>query len=157
MRWKSFRLPLPSWLTLKTGDLTLERVDGVVNAANKFLQMGGGVDGAIHRAAGSRELKAACEAVGPRWGGGAKGEAKLLASAYTDSLRIAALLGCRSVAFPAISCGVFGYPFEEAVLVSRRAIEAFQAGPLALKDVRLVYADEVAEAVARAVWAQEAK
>ena len=117
------------------GDITAAQVDAVVNAANARLAGGGGVDGAIHRAAGAAELHGACarlggcptgeakatpgfalparwiiHTVGPVWAGGTSGEAELLASCYRRSLAVADELGARSVAFPAISTGVYRYP-----------------------------------------------
>jgi O-acetyl-ADP-ribose deacetylase (regulator of RNase III) len=146
------------------GDITAQEVDAVVNAANQALAGGGGVDGAIHRAAGHRQLQEACQAlggcdtgdakatpgfqlparwiihaVGPRWRGGGKGEADLLASCYRRSLEIAAEVGARSVAFPAISTGIYGYPAEEA---ARIAVETIKSTPAQVELVRLVAFDE---------------
>jgi O-acetyl-ADP-ribose deacetylase (regulator of RNase III) len=125
------------------GDITSEAVDAIVNAANAALAGGGGVDGAIHRAAGASELRGACAAlggcqpgdakvtpgfalparwiihtVGPVWGGGRRGEADVLASCYRRCLEVADEIGARSVAFPAISTGVYGYPPAEAAAIA---------------------------------------
>ncbi len=121
-------------LTWTETSITKLNVDAVVTAANTYLAGGGGVDEAIHRAAGP-ELLAACDRLGgcptgearitpgfklgarwvihavvPRWSGGAEGEADMLRSAYRSSLQLAAENGCRTVAFPVISCGIYGYP-----------------------------------------------
>ncbi|RDD63092.1 O-acetyl-ADP-ribose deacetylase [Ferruginivarius sediminum] len=127
-------------------DITRLDVDAIVNAANSQLKRGGGVDGAIHRAAGP-ELQKACNeigscptgeavvtpgfnlparhvihTVGPVWGGGGKGEDDALADAYRNSLQRAKEQGARSVAFPAISTGVYGYPLERATDIAVRTV-----------------------------------
>jgi O-acetyl-ADP-ribose deacetylase (regulator of RNase III) len=145
------------------GDLTEQDVDAVVNAANESLLGGGGVDGAIHRAGGpeilaeSRELGGCAtgdakpttagnlparwviHAVGPVWRGGESGEPELLASAHRRSLEVARELGARTVAFPAISCGIYGYPPELAAPEAVGALDAFEDD---FELVRFVFLDE---------------
>jgi len=145
------------------GDITREQVDAIVNAANSSLLGGGGVDGAIHRAAGPELLEhcrqlGGCRtgdakatpgfqlparwvihAVGPVWHGGGRGEAEQLASCYRRALEIADEVGARSVAFPAISTGVYGYPSEQA---ARIAVETVQSARTDVELVRLVAFDE---------------
>jgi O-acetyl-ADP-ribose deacetylase len=129
------------------GDITRLEVDAIVNAANSALAGGGGVDGAIHRAAGRAELRAACaelggcapgdakatpgfrlparwiiHTVGPVWRGGERDEAGVLAACYRRSLQVADELGARSVAFPAISTGVYGFPADLAAEVAVAAV-----------------------------------
>jgi O-acetyl-ADP-ribose deacetylase (regulator of RNase III) len=145
------------------GDITTQAVDAVVNAANQALAGGGGVDGAIHRAAGARELQAACRAiggcatgdavatpgfalaarwiihaVGPRYRDGAHGEPELLASCYRRCLVVADELGATSLAFPAISTGIYGYPLAEAAGI---AVRTLRETPTAVELVRLVAFD----------------
>lgn len=138
-------------LELYRGDITKLDVDAIVNAANESLLGGGGVDGAIHRAAG-RELYEECKkiggcptgearitrgyrlparhvihTVGPVWHGGGRGERELLASCYRNSLRLAVENGVRTIAFPAISCGVYRFPVDEAAKIAVRETRAFLA------------------------------
>jgi O-acetyl-ADP-ribose deacetylase (regulator of RNase III) len=110
---------MPAQLLAVQADITRLRVDAIVNAANSSLLGGGGVDGAIHRAAGP-ELLAECRGLG----GCRVGEAALLAACYRHSLQVAAGAGARSIAFPAISTGVFGYPVELAAGVAVAAVRA---------------------------------
>jgi O-acetyl-ADP-ribose deacetylase (regulator of RNase III) len=141
-------------------DLTEQRVDAIVTSPNTSLLGGGGVDGAIHRAGGP-EILAECRllggcdtgdakattagrlparwvvhAVGPVWQGGEAGEAELLASAHRRSLEVARELGARTVAFPAISCGIYGYPPELAARVAIEAVSPFEAE---LETIRFVF------------------
>jgi O-acetyl-ADP-ribose deacetylase (regulator of RNase III) len=146
------------------GDITTEDTDAIVNAANRQLAGGGGVDGAIHRAAGARHLHSSCAAlggcepgdakvtegfalrarwiihtVGPVWSGGRRGEPDVLASCYRRSLEVADELGVRSVAFPAISTGVYGYPPDLAAAV---AVSTVSSARVDVGLVRLMAFDE---------------
>ena len=134
---------MPPTIRALLADITTLQVDAVVNAANSALMGGGGVDGAIHRAAGATDLSAACavlggcapgdakatpgfrlpasfiiHTVGPVWHGGGHGEADVLASCYRRSIEVADELGVGSIAFPAISTGSFGFPEEQAARIA---------------------------------------
>jgi O-acetyl-ADP-ribose deacetylase (regulator of RNase III) len=162
-------------LAVEKGNIVTFRVDALVNAANPSLLGGGGVDGAIHRAAGP-ELQAACRplggcapgdakinpgfglaarhvihTVGPIWRGGAQGEAETLASCYQRSLALAHEHRARTVAFPAISCGVYGYPVDQAAEIAVREVSAGLKRYDTLDKVCLVcFSDEVYHAYRRA-------
>lgn len=160
-------------LVLRQGDITQERVDAIVNAANSTLMGGGGVDGAIHRA-GGKEVFEACKeirrtshphglppgqavsttagqlqakriihTVGPVWHGGGAGEEQILESAWRESLALARKEGLRTVAFPAISTGVFGYPPHRAARVAMLVIaEELYQHPGSFDEIRIVLFDE---------------
>ena len=117
------------------GDITRIEVDAIVNAANRTLLGGGGVDGAIHRAAGPELL---IHTPGPIWKGGGHGEAELLASCYRSSLTLAVEHSCRTVAFPAISAGVYGYPLAEAAAIAVNTVRDFAAQDNTLETVTFV-------------------
>lgn len=152
------------------GDITKIAADAIVNAANSSLLGGGGVDGAIHRAGGPQILEE-CRAivarqggcptgeavittagnlparyvihtVGPVWKGGGKGEAERLAACYRNSLQLAVEHGCRSIAFPAISTGVYGYPKPEAAHIAVQTVGTFLQETRASLEVRFVCFDE---------------
>lgn len=154
---------------IQIGDITQEKVDAIVNAANRTLMGGGGVDGAIHHAGGRAILEACKEirrtrypdglptgeavittggnlaarhvihTVGPVYGGGGRDKAALLAACYRNSLALAVAHDLQTIAFPAISTGVYGYPMNEAASVSSRAIEHFLLGNQTLEEVRMVF------------------
>jgi O-acetyl-ADP-ribose deacetylase (regulator of RNase III) len=154
-------------LTLSRGDITTQAVDAIVNAANEGLWGGGGVDGAIHRAGGP-EIMRECEriraaaggcptgtavltspgrlparavihTVGPRWRGGGMGESELLAACYRSSLDLAAAHSHRTVAFPSISTGVYGYPVRAAAVVALATVaERLVAEPTDFDEIRFV-------------------
>ena len=156
------------------GDITNQDVDAIVNAANSSLLGGGGVDGAIHRAAGPELLeecrtRAGCptgearitegyrlparrviHTVGPVWRGGRSNEDELLASCYRNSLELAASHHLGTIAFPAISTGVYGFPFERATRIALREVADFLDGNEAIREVTFVcHSEKDYEAYAR--------
>lgn len=156
-------------VVVKVGDITKENAQAIVNAANGSLLGGGGVDGALHRAGGPEILKECKEirrtqypdglptgqavittagkmavkyvihTVGPVYGRGGKEKAELLASCYLNSLSLAVKEGLKTIAFPAISTGVYGYPVEEAAQVSSKAVEEFLESEPSIQEVRLIF------------------
>jgi O-acetyl-ADP-ribose deacetylase (regulator of RNase III) len=169
-------------LQIVMGDITAEGVDAIANAANSALRGGGGVDGAIHAAAGPEllaELRSrypsgtrtgsavataahrlparwVLHAVGPVWRGGGSGEEELLASAYRSCLQLADELGARSLAFPAISLGIYGYPMQEGARVALRTVAGHLTGPdTSLEMVRFVLRDATYPAFADALREME--
>lgn len=149
-------------IEIKVGDITKEDTDAIVNAANSSLLGGGGVDGAIHRAAGPELLtesaklggclpgeakttrgyrlpaKFVIHAVGPVWRGGDHGEEKILAGAYRSSLEQAVKIGARTVAFPAISTGVYRFPPQRAAEIAVRSVAGFLTNCEQIDKVSLV-------------------
>jgi O-acetyl-ADP-ribose deacetylase (regulator of RNase III) len=156
-------------LAIIQGDITRQATDAIVNAANSGLMGGGGVDGAIHRAGGPAILeeckqivaqqgrlptgqavittggnlpaKYVIHTVGPIWRGGNEGEAKLLESAYRESLKLAAAHRLASLSFPSISTGAYGYPLAEVAGIALRTAKAFLSGQATLKEVVFVLFD----------------
>jgi O-acetyl-ADP-ribose deacetylase len=153
-------------IRLVIGDITEQEVDAIVNAANPTLLGGGGVDGAIHRAGGPEilgecRLLGGCEpgdakattagrlpalcvvhGVGPVWRGGGAGEEELLAAVHRRAIEIAAERGCRTIAFPAISTGAYGYPLERAAPVAIAATRAAMRAHPDVEEARFVFRDE---------------
>lgn len=151
-----------STLDVVRGDITQERVEAIVNAANSTLLGGGGVDGAIHRAAGPELLdecrtlggcptgearvtkgyqlpaKYVIHTVGPVWSGGERGEPEKLRNCYVNSLALANEHGLRSIAFPSISTGAYGYPIEQAARIAVETVREQLAGPTSVQLVRFV-------------------
>jgi O-acetyl-ADP-ribose deacetylase (regulator of RNase III) len=161
-------------LELARGDITKLTVDAIVNAANTTLLGGGGVDGAIHRAAGPKLLEecrslGGCppgeakitrgyqlparfviHTVGPVWSGGQRGEAKTLANCYRNSLGVAVKNEVKTIAFPAISCGAYRYPIDEAAKIAIETTTAFLETDRSIESVTFVVAsDEIHEAYRR--------
>jgi O-acetyl-ADP-ribose deacetylase len=169
-------------LSVVRGDITALEIDAIVNAANTSLLGGGGVDGAIHRAAGP-ELLVACRQLpevspgvrcptgearitpgfrlkaryvihtaGPIWQGGGRNERELLASCYRTSMALASEHWVESIAFPAISCGVYGFPIDKAAAIAAREIRAaLEASSMPARALLVAFGDEVYSALCRAM------
>ena len=160
-------------IILKKGDITRLEADAIVNAANRTLMGGGGVDGAIHRAAGP-ELKEACRrlngcdtgdakmtggfnlpspfvihAVGPVWSGGENNERELLSSCYRRSLELATEKGLKTIAFPNISTGVYGFPKKEAARIAIETVRTYLKKPGPPEEIIFVVFDEENEKIYR--------
>jgi len=153
-----------SRIEIVRGDITKLKVDAIVNAANTTLLGGGGVDGAIHRAAGPKLLdecrtlggcrpgeakitrgynlpaRFVIHTVGPVWSGGNRGEAEVLANCYRNSLRVAVENGLKTIAFPAISCGAYGYPISDAAEIANKTVRDFLRGNDQIEKVIFVLA-----------------
>jgi O-acetyl-ADP-ribose deacetylase (regulator of RNase III) len=153
-------------LSIIQGDITLQATDAIVNAANSSLMGGGGVDGAIHRAggpaileecikivarqgrlpagqavittAGRLKTKYVIHTVGPIWRGGNQGEPALLAGAYRESLKLAAVNNLSSLSFPSVSTGAYGYPVEKAALIALKEVISFLGQETSIKEVVFV-------------------
>ena len=168
-------------LAIIQGDITHQATDAIVNAANSGLIGGGGVDGAIHRAggpaileeckkivarqgrlpagqavittAGKMKARHAIHTVGPVWRGGNEGEPALLASAYRESLKLAAANNLTSISFPSISTGAYGYPVDKAARTAIKEVVAFLMEPTSIKEVVFVLFDaRTFEAYTDALW-----
>ena len=162
---------MPDRIEVVQGDLTKQQVDAIVNAANSSLLGGGGVDGAIHRAAGPNQLeefstlggcptgearitggynlpaKHVIHTVGPVWSGGKRGEDELLADCYRNSLALAVQHGVKSIAFPAISTGVYRFPLDRAAGIAVREVGRFLADhPEVEKVVFVCFGEDAFEA-----------
>lgn len=166
-------------LNIIMGDITKQKADAIVNAANCSLLGGGGVDGAIHRAAGP-ELLEECRALhgcetgkakitggyrlpakyvihtpGPVWRGGAAGEEQLLAGCYRESLSLASRYGCGTVAFPSISTGIYRFPLERAARIAVREILSFLRSDRVVNSVTMVCFDADTKAAYEAAFAEQ--
>jgi O-acetyl-ADP-ribose deacetylase (regulator of RNase III) len=173
------KVPVPDRIAVVEGDITRQNVDAIVNAANESLRGGGGVDGAIHRAAGP-ELLAECRAlggcptgaaritrgyrltarhvihaVGPVWQGGGQGEDALLAACYRNSLELARDHGLASLAFPAISTGIYRFPLDRATAIAVDAVWGFlEAAPSIARVLFVCFGTDAAETYRRALAAK---
>ncbi|MGH6945294.1 MAG: O-acetyl-ADP-ribose deacetylase [Geminicoccaceae bacterium] len=165
-------------MTVLQGDITRQKVDAIVNAANERMRGGGGVDGAIHRAAGPELLEECVQVgrcptgearitkgyrlpthhvihtVGPVWQGGTRGEAELLASCYRNALKLALENGVSTIAFPGISTGVYGYPLEEATRIAVTTVKSCLEEMPAIEEVRFVTFGAEATKVAERLLAE---